>query len=234
MGQSSKIYKSSSLGVDGCKEGWVGVAIDECGQVLGSHVSSTFKNLLSYFSGIKLVGIDMPLKLINEPSREADQLVRKELGSKRGRSVFPAIPKFMIEPKWIDLEPEDLNNESRRRFGCAFSRQTINLKRKILEVNQCALENISMIEVHPEFCFMQMNNGVPQGYSKKTWNGMRHRLSLLKSSGIDLPSDLGANSGNISPDDIIDAAAVAWTTKRFSEGLAIPYPKDPDSPQIWV
>ena len=54
MGQSSIIYKSSSLGVDGCKEGWVGVAIDECGQVLGSHVSSTFKNLLSYFSGIKL------------------------------------------------------------------------------------------------------------------------------------------------------------------------------------
>ncbi|MBT7981510.1 MAG: DUF429 domain-containing protein [Akkermansiaceae bacterium] len=76
----------------------------------------------------------------------------------------------MIEPKWIDLEPEDLNNESRRRFGCAFSRQTINLKRKILEVNQCALENISTIEVHPEFFFMQMNNGVPQGYSKK--NGM--------------------------------------------------------------
>ena len=63
----------------------------------------------------------------------------------------------MIEPKWIDLEPEDLNNESRRRFGCAFSRQTINLKRKILEV-------------HSEFFFMQMNNGVPQGYSKK--NGM--------------------------------------------------------------
>ncbi|MBT7981511.1 MAG: DUF429 domain-containing protein [Akkermansiaceae bacterium] len=83
MGQSSIIYTSSSLGVDGCKEGWVGVAIDECGQVLGSHVSSTFKNLLSYFPGIQSVGIDMPLKLINEPSKEADQLVRKELGSKR-------------------------------------------------------------------------------------------------------------------------------------------------------
>ena len=127
-----------------------------------------------------------------------------------------------------------LNDESRKRFGCAFSRQTLNLKRKILEANQSLSKSFSMIEVHPEFCFMKMNNGVPQPHSKKTWNGMQHRLSLLKANGIDLPSDLGSNSGSIAPDDIIDAAAVAWTAKRFSEALAIPFPKDSDVPQIWV
>ena len=234
MTQNAESYKSSFLGIDGCKEGWVGVAVDDCGHFVGSYVSITLKNLLSYFSGISVVGIDMPLKLVNQSTREADQLVRKELGSKRGRSVFPAIPKFMIESKWIDLEADDLNDESRKRFGCAFSRQTLNLKRKILEANRRLSESFSMIEVHPEFCFMKMNNGVPQPHSKKTWNGMQHRLSLLKANGIDLPSDLGSDSGSIAPDDIIDAAAVAWTAKRFSEALAIPYPKDSDVPQIWV
>jgi len=234
VNQNAISYRSSSLGVDGCKEGWVGVAIDECGHLVGSYVSATLKNLLSYFSGIRVVAVDMPLKLVNQPTREADQLVRKELGSKRGRSVFPAIPKFMTDPKWIDANPEDLNIESLKRFGCAFSRQTLNLKNKILEVNQCQSEHLTILEVHPEFCFMQMNDGVPQPFSKKTWNGMQQRLSLLKSKGIYLPSDLGSDVGNISPDDIIDAAAVAWTAKRFSEDLALPYPQDPNGPQIWV
>ena len=132
-------FKSSYLGIDGCKEGWVGVAIDKRGHFVNSHAGKTLKNLLSYFSDISVVGVDMPLQLVNQPTREADQLIRKELGSKRGRSVFPAIPKFMIETKWIDLEADDLNDESRKRFGCAFSRQTLNLKRKILEANPLAI-----------------------------------------------------------------------------------------------
>ncbi|MDB4737959.1 DUF429 domain-containing protein [Verrucomicrobiales bacterium] len=226
--------KSIVVGVDGCKEGWVGVAIDKNGAFIGSFLSKLLKDIISHFSDASVIGVDMPLKLVNKPFREADQLVRKELGVKRGRSVFPAIPNFMIDPKWIDLDPEDLNIESRKRFGCAFSRQTLNLKNKILEVNQCQSENLKIIEVHPEFCFMQMNDGMPQPCSKKTWNGMQQRLFLLKTKGIYLPSDLGSNTGNISPDDIIDAAAGAWTAKRFSEGLAVPHPEDPNAPQIWV
>lgn len=226
--------KGLYLGVDGCKEGWVAVALHEDGTFCDSMVAKELSVLIDYYPKGKTIGVDMPLDLVNEPTRIADQLVRKELGPKRGRSVFPAIPKFMIEPRWINLGANELNDESRNRFDCAFSRQTINLKKKILEVNQCSLNGSNIIEVHPELCFMHMNNGVPLSYSKKTWNGMQHRLSLLTSTGIKLPNDMGPKTGIISSDDIIDAAAVAWTVRRYAFGKALSYPDDHDSPQIWV
>ena len=125
--------KESFLGVDGCKEGWVGVALNTNGRFQESILVDKFSELTKYFPDVEIIGVDMPVDLVNKPSRMADQLVRKKLGSKRGRSVFPAIPKFMIERKWIDMKADELNKESRRRLGCAFSRQTINLKNKILE-----------------------------------------------------------------------------------------------------
>ena len=141
--------KELYLGVDGCKEGWVAVALHDDGTFCDSLVAKELSFLIDHYAEVKTIGVDMPLNLVNEPTRIADQLVRKELGPKRGRSVFPAIPKFMIEPKWINLEANDLNAESRNRFDCAFSRQTINLKKKILEVNQCSLYGSNIIEVLP-------------------------------------------------------------------------------------
>ena len=226
--------KESFLGVDGCKEGWVGVALNTNGRFQESILVDNFSDLTKYFPNVEIIGVDMPVDLVNKPSRMADQLVRKKFVSKRGRSVFPAIPKFMIERKWIDMKADELNKESRRRLGCAFSRQTINLKNKILEVNQLLLPSLNIIEVHPELCFMKMNSDIPLEYSKKTWNGMQQRLQLLEKNGIDLPSNLGPVNGLVSPDDVIDAAAVAWTIKRFHAGHAISYPDDSNSPQIWV
>ena len=89
------------LGVDGCKEGWVAVALHEDGTFCDSIVAKELSVLIDYYSEVKTIGVDMPLDLVNEPTRIADQLVRKELGPKRGRSVFPAIPKFMIEPRSV-------------------------------------------------------------------------------------------------------------------------------------
>ena len=172
--------KESFLGVDGCKEGWVGVALNTNGRFQESILVDNFSDLTKYFPNVEIIGVDMPVDLVNKPSRMADQLVRKKLGSKRGRSVFPAIPKFMIERKWIDMKADELNKESRRRLGCAFSRQTINLKNKILEVNQLLSPSLNIIEVHPELCFMKMNFDIPLEYSKKTWNGMQQRLQLLE------------------------------------------------------
>ena len=72
--------KGLYLGIDGCKEGWVAVALHEDGTFCDSMVAKELSVLIDYYPEVKTIGVDMPLDLVNEPTRIADQLVRKELG----------------------------------------------------------------------------------------------------------------------------------------------------------
>ncbi len=83
-----------------------------------------------------------------------------------------------------------------------------------------------MVEAHPELSFRQMA-GAPLTDSKKTWAGMSRRRELLAEQGIDLPADLGEAGRQVAVDDILDAAAVAWTAARVAAGAAIPVPDPP-------
>ena len=68
--------KESFLGVDGCKEGWVGVALNRNGRFQESILVDKFSELTKYFPDVEIIGVDMPVDLVNKPSRMADQLVR--------------------------------------------------------------------------------------------------------------------------------------------------------------
>ncbi len=80
-----------------------------------------------------------------------------------------------------------------------------------------------IVEAHPEASFRQML-GKPLEYSKKTYNGMMLRLRLLGSVGIELPGELGVEIGKVSVDDVLDAAAVAWTADRYARTEAESFP----------
>ena len=88
----------------------------------------------------------------------------------------------------------------------------------VLEVDACAATDDRIYEVHPEVSFTQMN-GAPLAYTKKSWHGQADRLRLLAVAGITIPDDLGP-VGSIPPDDIIDAAAAAWSAMRIANGDA--------------
>jgi predicted RNase H-like nuclease len=51
---------------------------------------------------------------------------------------------------------------------------------------------------------------------------------VLARAGISLPDDLAA-AGTVPADDILDAAAVAWTAARIARGQAASFP-DPPQP----
>lgn len=70
--------------------------------------------------------------------------------------------------------------------------------------------------------------GDPIPDSKKTWAGLEHRRRLLAENGIRFPADLGDAGRQAAPDDILDAAAVAWTAARAAAGTAQPLPDPPD------
>ena len=63
--------------------------------------------------------------------------------------------------------------------------------------------------------------------AEKTWAGQRERLALLAADGLDLDLLVG-DTGDAAPDDVVDAAAVAWTARRLALGTAVGHPDPPE------
>jgi predicted RNase H-like nuclease len=82
--------------------------------------------------------------------------------------------------------------------------------------------------VHPEVSFRALG-GRPLPASKRTWAGQAARRGLLEGAGIRLPDQLG-RAGVAAPDDVLDAAAAAWSAHRIADGRAasLPHPPQPD------
>ncbi len=86
-----------------------------------------------------------------------------------------------------------------------------------------------IFEVHPELSFSTMAGSVVEE-PKRTWAGQRTRARLLDEAGIRVPDELGP-AGAAGPDDILDAAAVAWSAARIAAGeqRCVPDPAERDA-----
>jgi predicted RNase H-like nuclease len=71
-----------------------------------------------------------------------------------------------------------------------------------------------------------MNADAPLGYRKKSAGGVMERIELLRRNGIEL-GDLGS-SATAPIDDMLDAAACAWTAQRTGLGKACSRPDPPE------
>ena len=107
------------------------------------------------------------------------------------------------------------------------SRQAWALRDKLLEVNDLRDEGAALHEVHPEVSFRAMA-GAPLLHGKRTWTGQRQREGLLRHVGIELPAEIG-QAGEAAVDDVLDAAAAAWTARRIAFGHARSLPEPPES-----
>jgi predicted RNase H-like nuclease len=85
-----------------------------------------------------------------------------------------------------------------------------------------------VIEVHPEMSFAQLAGGVPLAEPKKTWAGAERRRTLLAEAGITFTEPLGEAGLRAGVDDVLDAAAAAWTARRHLAGHATPLPNPPE------
>ncbi len=120
------------------------------------------------------------------------------------------------------------NEASRASTGKGISRQAWALVPKIREAQEwLTTTSVPSFEAHPEACFAEMLGG-PAKASKKTWAGMKERYDACRRAGIDL-DDLDTAAGVAAlTDDLLDAAAAAWTAWRFWHGEARPFPAEPD------
>ncbi|HEX2822504.1 MAG TPA: DUF429 domain-containing protein [Streptosporangiaceae bacterium] len=224
-------------GVDACRRGWVAVSLQgsrlarRADRLVSVAVHGCLASALDQADADPawVVGIDMPLGLLEAGWREADRAARGLLGPRRS-SVF-AIPPRAV---WTQLSYPAANQLCRDLTGQGFSVQAWGLRAKLLEANQYREAcGHPMYEVHPELAFGAMA-GAPLAYSKHTVPGRELRRALLAGAGIVLP-DGPAGAVPRTPrtrprtpvTDTLDAAAVAWSAWRIATGQAVILPDQP-------
>jgi predicted RNase H-like nuclease len=213
--QSGEAPGPAVTGVDGCVRGWVAVMLS------AARTSAvTCVTVAARLDGLPLAGItgiDMPLGLLAAGWRDADVLARRALG-RRGVTVFAIPPR----PVWECESYADAGRACRDLTGKGFSVQAWGLRRKIAEADEYrrrtgpAPAPVRLFEVHPELSFAAMA-GAPLADGKHTRAGLGIRRELLAAAGITLPPGVAGAA----EDDLLDAAAVAWSARRIAAGRAV-------------
>jgi predicted RNase H-like nuclease len=217
-------------GVDACRRGWVAVSLDvprsgvaeaDGLRVEAIRVDQSLADALEAGApegdGAGVVGIDMPLGLLESGWREADLAARGLLGPRRS-SVF-AIPPRAV---WAETSYQAANQRCRELTGHGFSIQAWGLRAKLLEADRYrGACGHPLYEVHPELAFGAMA-GAPLAHSKHTAAGRDLRRVLLAQAGILLP-----RAPRVPVTDALDAAAVAWSAWRIATGRAVTLPDWP-------
>jgi predicted RNase H-like nuclease len=220
MGQVGRV-----LGVDGCRAGWVGVVLvpdRPVGGVFGAHIAEVIDAAVAVAGDIDVVGVDMPLHLSDNEHRGCDLAAKRHLGAK-GASLFvtPPAPALAAETYAAGCAV------ARELTGKAPSRQAWALRAKVLELDAWwPSATCGVHEVHPEVSFSLMC-GAPIAPRKTSWAGVAARRAALAAEGIEVPDDIGPAGRLAAVDDVLDAAAVAWTARRIAAGTARPFPDPP-------
>ena len=208
-------------GVDAARPGWVVVSLAAAGPAVSVRTGPLLGPLLAPDldpAGTTIVGIDMPLGLLETGWREADRAARGLLGPRRS-SVF-AIPPRAV---WAEPSYQAANLRCRELTGKGFSAQAWGLRAKLLEAAEYREEcGHPLYEVHPELAFGAMA-GAPLAASKHTAAGRDTRRALLARAGLEIPAQVPAAILG----DILDAAAVAWSARRIATGQAVIIPAEP-------
>jgi len=212
------------LGIDACRAGWVAIAWS--GDAIRAYVHAEIAAIAAMAAAdgpVHAIGIDIPIGLADSALRQADVLARKAAGV-RWASVFvtPVRPALLIE------DYASASTLNRELTGGGISTQAYNLRDKILQVDGW-LPNADcpVAEVHPELTFAALA-GAPLADGKSTWPGAVRRRRLLADAGIDVRGDLGLTGRLVGVDDVLDAAAVAWTAGRVARGAATCLPDPPE------
>jgi predicted RNase H-like nuclease len=193
-------------GVDGTKGGWIAIEFVD-GAYAGDYVIRPIESDFAELAAAQVIAIDVP---IGFGPRSADAAARLFLSG-------AASTVFTTPPREVLLQPFGP--------GLGVSAQSHALGPRILHVTELAARDPRVYEVHPEVSFRAMNGGRPLRHRKKSAGGALERSALLSREGIDL-NDLGAAA--FAPlDDVLDAAAAAWSANRIGLGRARTLPDPP-------
>lgn len=221
----SEAAESRVLGVDGCRAGWVGVlyAAGPAEVLVHAWFADLVADALER-GPLDVVGVDIPIGLPDSTRRQADILARRRLTVGRKSSVFPTPTRAACDaPTWTEANAANRSATG----GMGVSVQAFGLMPQISDVDAYlrAGAPVPVIEVHPEVSFAAMAGGTIHD-RKQTPAGVQARAAALRAAGVP-PPHVGPGPG-YETDDLLDACAVAWTARRFAQGVAEPLPDPPE------
>lgn len=166
-----------SIGVDGCKAGWIAVMI--CDNGFSAGVYSSIEELYMERSINDIVLIDMPIGLPEKPDDVRPDASARKVLKGRASCVFNTPCRQAIHADTYAIAKE-LNNEILNK---GLSQQSFAIAPKIRELDLFLLKKPQfknkLLESHPEVCFTMMNSGKPLVESKHSVEGQKARIELL-------------------------------------------------------
>ena len=194
-------------GVDGTKGGWVAIVLEN-GRFVADVVCRPVEADFDELSEASVIGIDVP---IGFGPRAADVAARAFLPG-AASAVFTTPTREQLE----------------RPFGpgLGLSAQAHALGPRIVHVTRLARKDERFREVHPEVSFRAMNDGRALRHRKKSAGGALERTALLRRHGIELDTLDAATNAPL--DDVLDAAAAAWSAHRIGLDRAETLPDPPE------
>jgi predicted RNase H-like nuclease len=212
------------LGVDACKSGWVGIALTE--GLVRAYAAAEISGLVEAAAAdgpLAVVAVDIPVGLPDTGRRQADVLARKAVGP-----LWASVFMTPVRPAMEASDYAAAAEASRHLAGEGISRQAFALQAKVLQVDRWVRKvPHRVVEVHPEASFAELAGSALQS-RKSSWAGADLRRRLLAGAGISLPCDLGPAGEKAGVDDVLDAAAAAWTARRVLHGQARSMPSPPE------
>ena len=217
------------LGVDGCKDGWFCVSLDEEGE-WSYGVIPDAKSLGEFASHASTVLIDIPIGLLDKGTeeRQCDKEARRLLTPKRSSSVFPAPARQTLQADSYE-QAQQFNRSS---IGRGLSQQSWNIVPKIREIDDLLISKPSLQgvvrECHPEVCFWALNYNIAMLYNKKKEEGRHERLAVLEKYFAPCRELFEQASSQylrrqVALDDIIDAMVCAVTARYgFNQFKTVP------------
>ena len=197
------------LGVDGRRGRWCGALLTPSALVFLDLADAADVLAAADALGAVAVGVDTPIGLPARDHRPVDLVARRVLSEGGAASrAFPAPPQAVLDAP----THAEAVQVSRALSGRGVSAQAWHLRRAIADGAAMARDP-RVVEVHPELSFRAMAGRVL--VSKKTPAGRAERLAALARAlpGVDL-------HGIPHHDDAPDAAAAAWSARRWAVGAA--------------
>lgn len=224
-------------GVDGCRAGWV-VVLYQFGEVprYEAHLCSSFADVLLVASAATQIAIDIPIGLPERGGRggrACDVAARANLGARQS-SVF-AVPSRAAVME-VDYGQACAVALATSEPPLKVSKQTFNLFPKIREVDTAISADLQrrVVECHPELAFWALNGERPLTEPKKVKSrpaepGLALRRKLLEAAGFTSDFFIAARfaARDCGADDVVDAAACAWSAARIAAGRGRRFPECP-------
>jgi len=199
-------------GVDGCRAGWIAFKVEVHSLATSVDVVDLAELLSRRPDDLLCLAIDIPIGLLNG-SRACDKAARKLLAQPRGTSVFAAPCRAALSAT-THVAASQINRD---KTGRGLSQQAFGIMPKIKQVDDAITSECQgwAFEVHPEVCFWALNQRRPMAHNKRTKEGVAERIALLRHAFPQIERHLANRPTRVGADDLLDAAAAAWTALRW-------------------